>query len=210
MASCLLQLITPQSSAEEVSMPYPLHQIAARNPESGLWNVIVDTPKGSRNKYKYDEKEELWRLSKVLPLGTSFPFDFGFIPSTRGEDGDPLDVLVLLDDPAFPGCIVPARLIGLLEAEQTQAGKTVRNDRFVAVVETPYNPPAFRSLEELNAQAVDEIEHFFISYNQLEGRQFKPLGRHGPERAQEVMEAAIRPRVAVRRGANQSRSRAKK
>ena len=66
-----------------------LHQVAAKNPESGLWNVIIDTPKGSRNKYKYDEAEGLWRLSKVLPLGASFPFDFGFIPSTRGEDGDP-------------------------------------------------------------------------------------------------------------------------
>ena len=187
-----------------------LHQIAARNPESGLWNVVIDTPKGSRNKYKYDEAEGLWRLSKVLPLGASFPFDFGFIPSTRGEDGDPLDVLVLLDEPAFPGCIVPAQLIGILEAEQTHKGKTVRNDRFVAVIETPYNPPAFGALEEMSAQSLAEIEHFFISYNQMEGRQFKPLGRQGPERAQQVMEAALRPRAPGRRGASKARSRAKK
>jgi inorganic pyrophosphatase len=187
-----------------------LHQIAARNPESGLWNVVIDAPQGSRNKYKYDEAEGLWRLSKVLPLGASFPFDFGFIPSTRGEDGDPLDVLVLLETPTFPGCIVPARLIGLLEAEQTQTGKTIRNDRFVAVIETPFNPPAFRALEEMSAQSLAEIEHFFISYNQMEGRQFTPLGRHGPERAQQVMEAALHPRAAGRRGARKVRSRATK
>lgn len=187
-----------------------LHQIAARNPDSGLWNVIVDTPKGSRNKYKYDEADGLWRLSKVLPLGASFPFDFGFIPSTRGEDGDPLDVLVLLDEPAFPGCIVPARLIGILEAEQTQEEKTIHNDRLVAVIETPYNPPAFHTLEEMNPQDLIEIEHFFVSYNQMEGREFRPLGRHGPERAQQVMEAAMWPRVSGHRGASKSRSRAKK
>jgi inorganic pyrophosphatase len=171
--------------------------------------VIVDTPKGSQNKYKYDEADGLWRLSKVLPLGASFPFDFGFIPSARGEDGDPLDVLVLLDEPAFPGCIVPARLIGILEAEQTQEGKTVRNDRFVAMIETPYNPPAFHTLDEMHPQSLAEIEQFFISYNQMEGRQFRPLGRQGPERAQHVMEAAMRSRGAIHRGTRPSRSRAR-
>lgn len=191
-------------------MAIPLHQLAARNPDSGLLNVIVDTPKGSRNKYKYDEKDGLWRLSKVLPLGASFPFDFGFIPSTRGGDGDPLDVLVLSDEPAFPGCIMPARLIGILEAEQTQEGKTIRNDRLIAVLETPSNPPAFRALEELSPQRLAEIEHFFISYNEMEGRQFKPLGRHGPERAQKVMEAALRGRVPARRGSGKARRRSKK
>jgi inorganic pyrophosphatase len=129
-----------------------------------LWST---PPKGRRNKYKYDEAQGQWRLSKVLPLGASFPFDFGFIPSTRGEDGDPVDVLVLLDEPAFPGCVVSARLIGILEAEQTQGGKTVRNDRLVAVVETPYNPPALHTLQELSPQCLAEVEHFFIAYNHI-------------------------------------------
>ena len=186
-------------------MMTPLTQLPARNPDSGLLNVIVDTPKGSRNKYKYDEEHDLWRLSKVLPLGASFPFDFGFLPSTRGEDGDPVDVLVLLDEPAVPGCVVPARLIGVLEAEQTQAGKTIRNDRLVAVVETPYNPPLFQSLEEMSPQSLDELEHFFISYNQMEGRQFKPLGRHGPEKARKILEAAMSQRAPVRRGTEKPR-----
>jgi inorganic pyrophosphatase len=187
-----------------------LNQLPTWNPDSGLLNVIVDTPKGCRNKYKYDEEHGLWRLSKVLPLGASFPFDFGFLPSTRGEDGDPLDVLILLDEPAFPGCIVPARLIGVLEAAQTQAGKTVRNDRLVAVVETPYNPPLFQSLEEMSPQGLDELEHFFISYNQMEGRQFKSLGRQGPEKARQMVEAAMLKRAPTRSGAGKSHRRAKK
>lgn len=187
-----------------------LNQLPAWNSDSGLLNVIVDTPKGCRNKYKYDEEYGLWRLSKVLPLGASFPFDFGFIPSTRGEDGDPIDALVLLDEPAFPGCVVPARLIGVLEAEQTEKGKTVRNDRLVTVVETPYNPPLFHSLQEMNSQCLDEIEHFFISYNQMEGRQFRPLGRQGPEKAQKMLDAAMLGRAQARNGASKSRSRSKK
>jgi inorganic pyrophosphatase len=91
-------------------MTFLLHQLPARQPDSGLFNVIVDTPKGSRNKYKYDEKQGLWRLSKVLPLGASFPFDFGFIPSTRGEDGDPLDALVLVLSMSPPFRAVSSRL----------------------------------------------------------------------------------------------------
>jgi inorganic pyrophosphatase len=191
-------------------MATSLNQLPAWNPDSGLLNVIVDTPKGCRNKYKYDEEHGLWRLSKVLPLGASFPFDFGFIPSTRGEDGDPIDALVLLDEHAFPGCVVPARLIGVLEAEQTEKGKTVRNDRLVTVVETPYNPPMFHSLEELDPQSLDEVEHFFISYNQMEGRQFKSLGRQGPEKAQEMIDAAMLAYAQARKGPGRSRSRSKK
>src|ERR687890_1560322 len=95
-------------------------------------NVIIETPKGSRNKYNYDEKLGLFRLGGVLTSGASFPFDFGFVPSTLGGDGDPLDVLVLMDEPAFAGCLVRARLLGVIEAEQTEKGKTAQNDRLIA------------------------------------------------------------------------------
>jgi len=77
--------------------------------ESGTLNAVVETIAGSRNKFAYDEKLGLFRLKGVLPAGASFPFDFGFVPSTKGEDGDPLDVLVLMDEPAFAGCLVPLR-----------------------------------------------------------------------------------------------------
>src|SRR6185436_18475571 len=92
-----------------------LEHLSPREPDSELVRVLVDTPKGSRNKYKYDEKLGLYRLSKVLPLGTAFPYDFGFIPSTWAEDGDPLDVLVLGEEALFPGCLVTVRLVGVIQ-----------------------------------------------------------------------------------------------
>jgi inorganic pyrophosphatase len=183
-----------------------VNELPAVDPGSGRLNVVVDIPEGSRNKYKFDEQHTHWRLSKVL----SFPYDFGFLPSTRGEDGDPLDVLLLMDEPAFPGCVVPARLIGVLEAEQTEGGKTVRNDRLVAVVETPYNPAEFHSLEEVSRQRLDEIEHFFVSYNQMEGRQFKPLARQGANRARELLEQGIGGAGSAGSGARRSRGVSKK
>src|ERR687884_131195 len=110
-----------------------LDRLEPFDPESGDLTLVVETPKGGRNKYKYDEKAGLFRLPKVLPPGSIFPFDFGFVPGTRGEDGDPLDVLVLMDEPAFTGCVVACRLIGVIEAEQsTRDGQMERNDRLIA------------------------------------------------------------------------------
>ena len=88
-------------------MSVPIHELPAVDPDSGRLNVVIDTPKGCRNKYKLDEHTGLWHLSKMLPQGMSFPCDFGFIPSTRGEDGDPVDVLVFMDEPAFLGALLP-------------------------------------------------------------------------------------------------------
>jgi inorganic pyrophosphatase len=190
-------------------MATPINKLPAVDPDSGHLNVVVDTPKGSRNKYKLDEEHGQWRLSKILPQGLFFPCNFGFLPSTRGEDGDPVDILLLTDEPAFPGCVVPANLIGVIEAEQTEGGKTVRNDRLVAAVETPYNPAEYRSLDEVNRQRLDEVEHFFVSYNQMEGRQFKPLARRGPDRAQELLEEATRSTGRGKNGARRSRSQGK-
>src|SRR3954464_1347000 len=98
------------------------------------WHVVIETPKGSHNKYKYDERLGALCLSTVLPEGMSFPYDFGFLPGTIGDDGDPLDVLLLMDEPAFPGCVIPARLIGVFESEQSDNGETPGdNHRLVAV-----------------------------------------------------------------------------
>src|SRR5262249_25736038 len=121
-------------------MATPVNELPAVDPDSGRVNVVVDTPRGSRNKYKLDEKCGQWRLSKVLPQGMAFPSVLGSPPSRGGGAGAPLAVLPRAAAPASPGCGPPARLIGVLEAEQTEGGKTVRNDRLVAVVETRYNP----------------------------------------------------------------------
>jgi inorganic pyrophosphatase len=156
-------------------------------------HVVIDTPQGSRNKFEYDEELGLFKLSGVLPAGAVFPFDFGFVPSTKGGDGDPLDVLVLLDEAAFAGCLVVARLIGVIEAEQTEAsGETMRNDRLIAVAEKARDHKGVRSLGQLSEHLVDEIEHFFISYNEMKGVKFKPLGRYGPKRAERLVEEGVR------------------
>ena len=94
----------------------PVSNLPPFDRKSGELNVIIETPCGSRNKYSYDEERKLITLSGVLPAGAVFPFDFGFVPQTLGQDGDPLDVLVLMDEPVFPGCLVPCRLIGVIEA----------------------------------------------------------------------------------------------
>jgi inorganic pyrophosphatase len=155
-------------------------------------NVIIDTPKGSRNKYKYDEELQVFKLGGVLAVGHFFPFDFGYIPNTLGGDGDPLDVLVLMDEPAFVGCLIPSRLIGVIEAEQTEDGKTESNDRLIAVASNSRTHKDIKSINDLNKTLVDEIEHFFVSYNEAKGKQFKPLGRFAAIKAKQLVEEGIK------------------
>src|SRR5688500_13414908 len=100
-------------------MNFSFSNIPALDKETGLANVIIDTPKGSRNKFKFNEDKGLFKLKHVLPAGMVFPFDFGFLPNTLTEDGDPLDVLILSEAPTFAGCLIETRIIGVLEAEQT-------------------------------------------------------------------------------------------
>ncbi|HLJ93082.1 MAG TPA: inorganic diphosphatase [Gemmataceae bacterium] len=169
-----------------------LQQMRAWDSESGTLNVIIETSKGSRNKLDYDPDQQLFELSKVLPCGMVFPFDFGFVPSTAGEDGDPLDVLILLDEPVPTGCKIQARLIGVIEAEQTEGGETIRNDRLVALAEHGHEYRDIHSLKDLDLKLVQEIEHFFVSYNEMAGKQFKPLGRYGPHRAEKLVEKAVK------------------
>jgi inorganic pyrophosphatase len=175
-------------------------------------NVVVETPKGSRNKYEYDERLGLFKLGGVLPSGASFPFDFGFVPSTLGGDGDPLDVLVLMDEPAFAGCLVPTRLVGVVEAEQTERdGETTRNDRLVGVAADSRLLARVRTLEALGPDLLEEIEHFFVSYNEIKGKVFKPLGRFGPRRAMKLVEEGMqRFRRSRRRRTPAVSGRAKK
>ena len=140
-------------------------------------DIVIETPKGCRNKYAYDEKSKAFRLKKILPAGAVFPFDFGFIPDTKGEDGDPLDVLVIMDEPMYPGCIVECRIVGALKAKQTEKDKkTEENDRLIAVsvVSTSYSE--VNSLKDINKNILDQIEHFFVSYNEEEGKKFEPQG----------------------------------
>src|SRR3954463_3251188 len=184
-----------------------MNGLASFDRDSGYVNAIIDTPKGSRNKFKFDEKIGMFKLGGALPLGTVFPFDFGYIPSTKGEDGDALDILILMDEPAFVGCLVPARLIGVIEAEQREDGRTTRNDRLIAVAADSRNHSHVRFLGDLNSNLIHEIERFFISYNETKGKKFEILGRYGPERAAAVIDAATRLSRRSRGKARNGRSK---
>jgi inorganic pyrophosphatase len=168
-----------------------MQDIPARESGSGRVHVVIDTPAGSRNKYKYDEQFASFRISRILPLGAAFPHDFGSIPGTRAEDGDALDVLVLQLPASFPGCLVTVRLIGVLHAEQREGDKLLRNDRLIGVVDTPLNPARLQELSALDAEELRAIEHFFTSYNAFQGREFTIRSRGGARDATQALERAI-------------------
>lgn len=161
------------------------------DPEKDCLNVVIETPKGSRVKYSYDPKAGLFQLSKALPEGMTFPYNFGFIPSTEAEDGDPVDVLVLHEEPLIPGCLVKVRLAAVLKAEQGEKGKTIRNDRLLgfALSKESLTPVGGR---EVNGKLLGEIGYFFMSYNKLEGRDFKVLGHAGPKKALAIVKKAAK------------------
>jgi inorganic pyrophosphatase len=182
----------------------PLHPITALpafDAESGDLNAVVETTKGSRNKCTFDPALGLFRLAGVLPAGASFPFDFGFVPSTLGEDGDPLDVLVLMDEPAFAGCLVSSRLLGVITARQTERdGSVEQNDRLVAVAAKSRTHEQVRGLDDLGEALLGEIEHFFVSYNEVHGKTFEPTGRQGAHAAAALVhDGETRARAGKRR-----------
>jgi inorganic pyrophosphatase len=175
-----------------VSQVSPAESLPAREPGSSRVHVIIDTPAGSRNKYKYDSKLDIFRVSRVLPVGMIFPHDFGSIPRTRAADGDPLDVLVLGLAPTFPGCLATVRLIGMLRAWQLEDGRRVSNDRLIGVAETAVNRPRIRALRSLDSRHLHEIEQFFEAYNRAQGRKFCITGRGGRRAAESALQRGIR------------------
>jgi inorganic pyrophosphatase len=161
--------------------------------EDGVLQVVVETPKGSRNKFAWDEARRCFVLKKLLPAGMVFPFDFGFVPGTRAEDDGPIDVLLLMDEPAFPGCVVAARLVGVIEQEDHLPDGTVRrNDRLLAVAEVSDLFAHVYDLEDLADTFFEHARHFLESYPRLLGeKEARILGAGGPERAQELLQASL-------------------
>ena len=157
-----------------------------------LCRAIIETPKGCRNKFDYDPATGLFALGGLLPEGMMFPFDFGFIPSTRGSDGDPLDIMVLMDAPAHVGCLIEVRIIGIIEATQTQDGKTERNDRLLAVAVHSYDHEHLHSIDEVSKTLLSQVEAFFVSYNKQRDKKFKLLGTGGPRKALKFLKIGIK------------------
>jgi inorganic pyrophosphatase len=154
--------------------------------------AIIETPKGCRNKFDYDPDSSLFILGGLLPEGMMFPFDFGFIPSTLGDDGDPLDILVLMDAPAHVGCLIDVRIIGIIKAKQTEDGETEKNNRLLGVAVHSYNHQDLSSIDDVNKSLLSQIEEFFVSYNKQRGKKFKVTGTGGPKNAIKFLKDGIK------------------
>jgi inorganic pyrophosphatase len=152
--------------------------VEAFDKENKCLNVIIETPKGSRVKYAYGEETRLFEVKKALPEGMVFPFNFGFIP-------------ILNEEPLVPGCLVKARVVGVIKARQTEKGETTRNDRLIGMAIVKQSPTFMEKLE-LSKKTCSEIEHFFISYNELSGKKFKVLGQDGPRKAIQLVKRAVK------------------
>ncbi|HEY1755088.1 MAG TPA: inorganic diphosphatase [Bryobacteraceae bacterium] len=164
------------------------------DPKTFTCVAIIETPRGCRNKFDYDPDSNLFKLGGLLPEGMMFPFDFGFIPSTLGEDGDPVDIMVLMDAPAHVGCLIEVRIIGIIDATQTQAGKTETNDRLLGVAVHSYDHEHLKSIDDVSKTLLSQVEEFFVSYNKQRGKKFKITGTGGPKKALKFLKAGIQAR----------------
>ncbi|HTD56390.1 MAG TPA: inorganic diphosphatase [Silvibacterium sp.] len=154
--------------------------------------AVVETPRGCRNKYKFDEQTGRMKLSKVMPEGMMFPYDFGFIPDTQSEDGDPLDILILSDASTFPGCQLDCRLIGVIKANQREKGEEKRNDRVIAVAEASVLYASVNEISQLEPALLKQIEEFFVNYQKVRDIEYTIIAREGPHSAEKILTEASR------------------
>ncbi|HZP00081.1 MAG TPA: inorganic diphosphatase [Terriglobia bacterium] len=157
-----------------------------------LLRVVIETPKGSRNKFAFDPDQHIFELKKVLPAGMTFPYDFGFVPSTMAEDGDPIDVLVLMDEPAFPGCVLSCRPIGVIEGEQKDKQGKERNDRIIAIEKDAHSFADVNTVDDLGKQFKAELEEFFVNYHKLSETTYRVLAMKGPDQARKLVKKGRR------------------
>jgi inorganic pyrophosphatase len=154
-----------------------VHDIDPKLEKDGALRVVVETPRGSRHKYAWNEELRAFEHKATLGSGLVWPYDYGFIPRTKGGDGDPLDVLVLMDEPAFPGCILNVRIIGGFEVEKNG----VTNDRFVACLlpsrEISLSTDGYETLSDLPKPLLDQMENFLTTYSVQRGNDVRVRGR---------------------------------
>jgi inorganic pyrophosphatase len=154
--------------------------------------AVVETPRGSSCKLDFDPKLGVFAPAKPLMAGLTYPYDWGFIPSTKAEDGDPLDVLILHDAQTYPGVVLRCRPVGILEVEQKGKGNKERNDRVFAVPDRSPLEADLKDIRKLPTHARDDLEQFFRATNALEGKELKFLGWHGPGRAAKAIRRLAR------------------
>lgn len=174
-------------------MSHKLINIAAFDKTSKRCHAVIETPKGSHHKFDYNPDLSCFELGKTLPEGMTFPLDFGFIPSTLAEDGDPVDVLVVLEFPAAMGAVLKVRLIGGIRAEQREKnGKWEENDRLIAVADHSRTLADVKTLDDLQPGTVDQLIAFFEQYNKLEGKEFRSTGTCAARGAKSLVEKGMK------------------
>lgn len=159
---------------------------------SGAVHVVVESPRGSRLKLKWDPGLDAFGLSRPLPLGLAYPYDWGFVPGTRAQDGDPLDALVYWDQASHPGIVLACRAIGavMLEHDRRSDGARVRNDRLLVVPVKDERATSLESALDLPGRVRDEIEKFFLDAIFFEPKNPRMLGWCGPDEAEALVDAA--------------------
>jgi len=160
--------------------------------EKCVCRAIIETPRNFRNKFDYDPVSNLFVLGGLLPEGMMFPFDFGFIPSTLGDDGDPVDILVLMDAPAHVGCMLDVRILGIIEARQSENGTTETNSRLLGAAIHSYDHADLDSIDDVSKTLLSQLEEFFISYNKQRGKKFRVTGTGGPKKAIRFLKDGVR------------------
>lgn len=157
-------------------------------PKSGIVNVLIEIPAGSKNKYEFDKDLQAFALDRVLYASVQYPFDYGFIPNTLADDGDPLDGMVIMDQPTFPGCVIPARPIGMLE--MIDGGD--RDEKLLCV---PVKDPRYAnvmSLSDIASHRLDEVAEFFRTYKNLEKKVTEILGWKDVEHVLPLIEECVK------------------
>jgi inorganic pyrophosphatase len=173
-------------------MTAPLHALAHED-KDGQLRVVVEVPKGGRAKLKWDPELEVFEASRYLPAGLSYPFDWGFVPGTRADDGDPLDALILADVPTWPGVVIPCEALGVLRLEQdTKKGRRERNDRLIVRPSGAQRLGEARDVRELPRALLDELEKFFLDSVFFTSKNAKARGWAGRTSAQKLVRDCVR------------------
>ena len=168
-------------------MKNPLHDISPGKNAPEIVNAIVEIPKGSKIKYEIDKETGMMRLDRFLFSSMHYPGDYGFIPQTHWEDGDPLDIIIITGEPIYPGTLVTAKVIGILH--MMDQGES--DDKIIAVYEKDPRYKKINSVNDLQPHFLDELKHFFETYKELEKKEVKVLEIKGKEEAHKAIRKGI-------------------
>jgi inorganic pyrophosphatase len=160
--------------------------------DDGDVRVVIETPRGSRAKFRYDPELQIFTLSKSLLVGLTYPHDWGFVPSTKAEDGDPIDIMVIHDAATSPGLVLTCRVIGVLQIEQQSKNNAERNDRLFAVPRRSHSERGLRDVRDLSKPILEELEKFFVATDELEDKELKIIGWKGPKIALKAINDAAK------------------